>query len=56
MTWERGRAEIERLLAAGELERVGASPDVAERLAADTVRFNPYEPPHLGQHSAPVRF
>jgi poly-gamma-glutamate capsule biosynthesis protein CapA/YwtB (metallophosphatase superfamily) len=35
MTWERGRTEIERLLAAGELERVGASPEVAERLLAD---------------------
>ena len=35
MTWARGRADIERLLAAGELERVTPSPDVAERLLAD---------------------
>lgn len=35
MTWERGRAEVERLLADGELERVEASADVARRLLAD---------------------
>ena len=35
MTWERGRAEIDRLIAAGELERVTPSPDVADRLLAD---------------------
>ncbi len=28
MTWERGREKIERLLVAGELERVTASADV----------------------------
>ena len=35
MTWERGREKIERLLAAGELERVTASADVADRLMHD---------------------
>jgi hypothetical protein len=35
MTWQRGRDDIERLLAAGELERVIPSPDVADRLLAD---------------------
>ena len=29
MTWERGRADVERLIAGGELERVAASADVA---------------------------
>lgn len=32
MSWERGRAVVERLLADGELERVTPSPDVAARL------------------------
>jgi HEPN domain-containing protein len=32
MSWERGRAEIERLLVDGELEHVTPSPDVAKRL------------------------
>lgn len=32
MSWERGRSDIERLLAEGELEQVTPSPDVAERL------------------------
>lgn len=35
MSWERGRAEIERLLADGELERVTPSDEVARRLLAD---------------------
>lgn len=35
MTWERGRADIERLITDGELERVTPSDDVAERLLAD---------------------
>ena len=35
MTWERGRAEIERLLADGELERVAPSTPVATRLLDD---------------------
>lgn len=35
MTWERGRAEIERLLTTGELERVAPSTQVATRLVAD---------------------
>jgi hypothetical protein len=35
MSWERGRAEIERLLADGELEHVTPSPDVASRLLAN---------------------
>jgi len=35
MTWERGRAEIERLVDGRELERVTPSPDVADRLIAD---------------------
>jgi hypothetical protein len=35
MTWERGRADIERLIAGGELERVTPSDDVAARLVAD---------------------
>lgn len=37
MTWERGRAEVEQLVAAGEVERVPPSPDVARRLMADAV-------------------
>jgi len=32
VTWERGRAHIERLLAAGELEHVTPSAEVADRL------------------------
>jgi uncharacterized protein (UPF0332 family) len=32
MSWERGRADIKRLLVDGELEHVTASPDVAKRL------------------------
>lgn len=35
MSWERGRADIERLLAGGELEHVTPSDDVASRLLAD---------------------
>lgn len=35
MSWERGRAEIERLLASGELERVTPSAQVATRLLDD---------------------
>lgn len=35
MTWERGRADIERLIADNELERVTPSDDVAARLVAD---------------------
>ena len=35
MSWERGRADIERLLADGELERVVPSAAVASRLIAD---------------------
>lgn len=35
MTWERGRADIERLIADGELERVTPSHEVATRLLAD---------------------
>lgn len=35
MTWERGRAAIDKRLAAGELERVTPSADVAARLLAD---------------------
>jgi hypothetical protein len=35
MTWERGRADIERLIADGELERVTPSDGVAARLLAD---------------------
>jgi hypothetical protein len=35
VTWQRGRDQIERLLADGELERVTASNDVAERLIAN---------------------
>lgn len=35
MSWERGRPEIERLLADGQLERVTPSDDVAARLMAD---------------------
>lgn len=35
MSWERGRADIERRLDNGELERVTASDDVASRLIAD---------------------
>ena len=32
MSWERGRAEIERLLGDGELEHVTPSADIANRL------------------------
>lgn len=35
MTWERGRADIERLIAENELERVTPSDDVAARLVAE---------------------
>jgi hypothetical protein len=35
MSWERGRAEIERLIGDGELERVAPSAPFAERLLAD---------------------
>lgn len=35
MTWEPGRAEIDKLLRDGELERVTPSEDVARRLLAD---------------------
>lgn len=35
MTWERGRSEIERLIADGELEQVVPSAGVASRLLAD---------------------
>jgi hypothetical protein len=35
VSWERGRTEIERLIADGELERVGPSDEVAARLVAD---------------------
>ncbi|MGI9053967.1 MAG: HEPN domain-containing protein [Ilumatobacteraceae bacterium] len=35
MTWARGRAEVERLLADGELERVPPSQEVVDRLLAD---------------------
>ena len=35
MSWERGRAEVERLIADGELEQVAPSADVAGRLLAD---------------------
>ncbi len=35
MTWERGRATIEDLITKGELERVEASTDVADRLLGD---------------------
>ena len=35
MTWQRGRAEVERLIADGELERVTPSQVVATRLLAD---------------------
>jgi len=35
MSWERGRAEIERLIADGELERVPPSEEVAARLLSD---------------------
>ncbi len=35
MTWQRGRAEIERLLERRELERLSPADDVAARLLAD---------------------
>ena len=35
MSWERGRAEIERLLGEGELESVAASSELAARLMSD---------------------
>lgn len=35
MSWEGGRAEIERLLGDGELQRVAVSDEVATRLLAD---------------------
>ena len=35
MTWERGRTDIDRLIADGELERVTPSDEVASRLLAD---------------------
>lgn len=35
MSWERGRAEIERLLDGGELERVTPSDEIAGRLLAN---------------------
>lgn len=37
MSWERGRADIERLLGDGELERVAPSAPVAARLLADAI-------------------
>ncbi|MGH9102533.1 MAG: hypothetical protein ACRDYD_06080, partial [Acidimicrobiales bacterium] len=36
VSWERGRAEIEALLAAGELEQVTPGPTTANRLLADS--------------------
>ncbi len=36
MSWNRGQAEVERLLADGEPDRVPPSPKVANRLVADT--------------------
>lgn len=38
MSWQRGRATIERLLGEGELESVTASPELAERPMDDAVR------------------
>jgi hypothetical protein len=35
VTWERGRADIDRLIAEGELDRVAPSDEVASRLLAD---------------------
>lgn len=35
MSWERGRADIERLIADGELERVPPPDEVAARLLSD---------------------
>lgn len=35
MSWERGRAEVERLISDGELQRVTASDEIASRLLAD---------------------
>ena len=35
MSWKRGRADIDRLITDGELERVAASDDVAARLIAN---------------------
>lgn len=35
MSWQRGRTEIERLIADGELEKVSPSTDVGERLLED---------------------
>ena len=35
MTWQRGRAEVEKLIADGEVERVIPSIDLASRLMAD---------------------
>ncbi|MGH9113406.1 MAG: hypothetical protein ACRDZN_14095 [Acidimicrobiales bacterium] len=35
MSWERGRSDIERLIADGELEGVSSSDEVARRLLAD---------------------
>lgn len=39
MTWSRGRATIERLLADGGLDQVIASPDLAERLMEGAQRY-----------------
>jgi hypothetical protein len=38
VTWEPGRARVEQLLAAGELERVTPDPTVARRLLTDTAK------------------
>jgi hypothetical protein len=35
MSWERGRTDVERLIADGELERVASSDEVAARLITD---------------------
>jgi hypothetical protein len=35
MSWKRGRATIERLIASGELDQITPAPDVADRLLAD---------------------
>ena len=35
MSWDRGRATIDKLLTGGELQRVAPSAEVADRLLAD---------------------
>ena len=35
MSWQRGHAEVQRLIADGELEQVTPSAEVASRLVAD---------------------